>query len=120
MFADCTIEDAFGNAEEVRINIEEDGFIARGPSRSQRERPERRQGPKRAKHLMAVETNVTVSIGVAEASAQLAPEDVVEAADKALYRAKHLGRNRVERAIQAPARARRKAPVPAVEESLTR
>jgi PleD family two-component response regulator len=38
---------------------------------------------------------VTVSIGVAEA--QLGPEheDVLIAADRALYRAKQLGRNRV-------------------------
>ncbi len=41
--------------------------------------------------------SVTVSIGVAQPDAKTrAPEQVVQAADKALYRAKQAGRNRVE------------------------
>jgi GGDEF domain-containing protein len=41
---------------------------------------------------------VTISIGVAESGARLAtPEAVLQAADKALYRAKDRGRNRVSR-----------------------
>jgi diguanylate cyclase (GGDEF)-like protein len=40
---------------------------------------------------------VTVSIGAAESNGrQDAPELVVQAADRALYRAKEAGRNRVE------------------------
>jgi GGDEF domain-containing protein len=111
VFADAAIEDAFGNAEEVRMNIEEDGFIARGPSRSQREREDRRSGPRRRLQPRAVETNVTVSIGIAEGSGMLSTLDVVEAADKALYRAKHLGRNRVERALPPSVRTRRRPAV---------
>jgi len=38
---------------------------------------------------------VTVSVGVAYARAGDGPSDVVERADRALYRAKHAGRNRV-------------------------
>jgi diguanylate cyclase (GGDEF)-like protein len=49
--------------------------------------------------------SVTVSIGVAEPSTRYRrPEQVIQAADQALYRAKHKGRNRVELASTAPLR----------------
>jgi diguanylate cyclase (GGDEF)-like protein len=49
--------------------------------------------------------SVTVSIGVAEPSTRIRqPEQVIQAADQALYRAKHNGRNRVELASTAPLR----------------
>jgi diguanylate cyclase (GGDEF)-like protein len=49
--------------------------------------------------------SVTVSIGVAETSTRnRQPEQVIQAADQALYRAKHKGRNRVEVASTAPLR----------------
>ena len=41
---------------------------------------------------------VTISAGVAESSGALLPEDLIHEADRALYRAKALGRNRVEKA----------------------
>ncbi len=110
VFAESDLDNAFDHAEDVRLNIEEDGFIARGPARSQRKRPDRRERPKRAMHQRAVVTSVTVSIGIAEADDRSQPEDVVEAADKALYRAKHNGRNRVERALTPPPRAPKRAP----------
>jgi diguanylate cyclase (GGDEF)-like protein len=44
--------------------------------------------------------SVTVSIGVSEPDAKArAPEQVIQSADKALYRAKQSGRNRVESAV---------------------
>jgi diguanylate cyclase (GGDEF)-like protein len=47
--------------------------------------------------------SVTVSIGVSEPSTRnRQPEQVIQAADQALYRAKHKGRNRVELATTAP------------------
>jgi diguanylate cyclase (GGDEF)-like protein len=46
--------------------------------------------------------SVTVSIGIAEPSTRnRQPEQVIQAADQALYRAKHKGRNRVELASTA-------------------
>ena len=49
--------------------------------------------------------SVTVSIGVAEPSTRIRqPEQVIQSADQALYRAKNEGRNRVELASTAPLR----------------
>ncbi len=51
---------------------------------------------------------MTVSIGVAEPSTRYRqPEQVINAADQALYRGKQRGRNRVEMASTAPLRLER-------------
>jgi diguanylate cyclase (GGDEF)-like protein len=44
---------------------------------------------------------VTASFGVAEYAGQSNTEQLVDAADSALYRAKRAGRDRVERAVPA-------------------
>ena len=41
--------------------------------------------------------SVTVSIGVAESEEGHSPAEIVKAADKALYRAKHKGRNQISK-----------------------
>lgn len=48
--------------------------------------------------LNGQQLNATVSAGVAESGADMSFDDTIEAADRAMYQAKRLGRNRVERA----------------------
>jgi diguanylate cyclase (GGDEF)-like protein len=63
-------------------------------------RPEKTQSVKRQRGAFRVSksVSVTISIGVAQRNDKLAtPDDVIKAADKALYRAKRGGRNQVSR-----------------------
>ncbi len=63
------------------------------------------QSPDRLSDHLSDRLSVTVSIGVAEPSTRYRqPEQVIQAADQALYRAKNDGRNRVELASTAPLR----------------
>ena len=95
-FPGVTLKQAAAAVEELRRAIEQDAFVVSGPARSQRKREERRASSRRVRPGSPVETAVTVSIGVAEAVRQTnSPEQVVKAADKALYAAKRKGRNRV-------------------------
>lgn len=112
IFPGLTAQEAVEHAEELRQNIEADVFVARGPARSQRDRAERRETMTRRKQPAPVVTRVTVSIGLACPTTSLrTTEEVLLAADKALYQAKHNGRNRVELAVAVPPRRRRMSPV---------
>ena len=63
------------------------------------------QSPGRPTDPSSDRLSVTVSIGVAEPSTRnRQPEQVIQSADQALYRAKNEGRNRVELASTAPLR----------------
>jgi diguanylate cyclase (GGDEF)-like protein len=81
--------------EALRREIESYQLALRGTDRSKKSKSGKRQrGGWRGKDAVSV----TISIGVAERNDRLAtPQAVIEAADRALYRAKDKGRNRVSR-----------------------
>lgn len=118
LFRDKSMKEALPHLEALRVAIQESVFHLRGlPERrnvargaDRRNQPSRRT-PRSEVLRRAVadpsiqEFSVTVSMGVAEPSPGVQEvEQVVQAADKALYRAKRAGRNRVEMA--APPRSR--------------
>ncbi len=76
--------------DDLRISIAERKFALRSPDRP-KIKPDK---PKRRSHAKKV--TVTVSIGAAGSnSRRRSPASVLKAADKALYRAKRAGRNRL-------------------------
>ncbi len=104
LFRNTSAKDAFETLEALRQTIQNSVFRFRGSERRTEPRPEvserRKPGKKKTAAVLqhpAGDLSVTVSIGVAEPSTRYRlPEQVIHAADQALYRAKHNGRNRVE------------------------
>jgi diguanylate cyclase (GGDEF)-like protein len=94
LFPGDGVEECLPELEALRQGVEESKFTVR--RRLQRRRkPAKANGANGGKARPQIA--VTVSIGVAESNGrQDAPELVVQAADRALYRAKDAGRNRVE------------------------
>ncbi len=79
--------------DELRRAVAAEPFIIRQALRpvSKPKKPRKRERTRKS-------VNVTISIGVADRSGERkSPEDVMTAADKALYRAKKAGRDRVSR-----------------------
>jgi diguanylate cyclase (GGDEF)-like protein len=78
--------------EELRQAIEKHKFTIRGkgrPTKSKRGKKER------GKRKVGRKVSVSISIGVAERCSGLrTPDDVIKAADKSLYKAKRMGRNK--------------------------
>jgi diguanylate cyclase (GGDEF)-like protein len=81
--------------ETLRREVESYQLALRGSDRPKKaKRSKRERGGWRGKNSVSV----TISIGVAERNDRLVtPQAVIEAADRALYRAKDKGRNRVSR-----------------------
>jgi diguanylate cyclase (GGDEF)-like protein len=124
VFRNTSAKEAFAHLEELRKVIEKSSFHVRGADRRAERNAEttsnrragesdrRRVAKKKASlaasskqrelfprptGLLPDHLSVTVSIGVAEPSTRYRqPEQVIQAADQALYRAKDKGRNRVE------------------------
>jgi diguanylate cyclase (GGDEF)-like protein len=111
LFPGRTTVDVTDHLELLRMNIEGSPFRLRtGAERrkalrdSDRRSAAARRSKKRPVLLSQAEpenVTVTVSIGIAESQPKLRPEDVIEQADQALYKAKQGGRNRIEIAIGA-------------------
>jgi GGDEF domain-containing protein len=115
LFTKLTMKETVPHLERLRCQVETSTFRVRGsPDRRQIPRGPDRRNATRSKgariRQLAVEENiselsVTVSIGVAEPTSRtIEVEEVIRSADKALYRAKQAGRNRVETA--SPTRTR--------------
>jgi len=129
VFRNTSAKEAFEHLDALRQIIERSTFHVRGSDR-RAERSAERSAEKKT-DLRAAESDrrkrtrkktaaarpsqfpdrlsdhlsVTVSIGVAEPSTRYRqPEQVIQSADQALYRAKNKGRNRVELASTAPLR----------------
>ena len=117
LFSGESLHDVLPHLEILRMEIEASSFRVRGGH----ERRAVSHGTDRRKAVRSKRTmirqkpapaamgglSVTVSIGVAESNARTRHvEQVIQTADKALYRAKRAGRNRVE--VVAPERVRLK------------
>jgi GGDEF domain-containing protein len=93
LFPNRRLEDALPHLEDMRGSIEYYRMAVRGPNRpSDPEAGSQLRGRKSTENTLSV----TVSIGAAQRDELLTtPPMVLRAADKALYRAKQSGRNRV-------------------------
>jgi diguanylate cyclase (GGDEF)-like protein len=94
LFPGDRMQECLPELETLRLSVEESKFTVR--RRLQRRKPAKASnGGRSAKARPQI--TVTVSIGAAESNGrQDSPELVLQAADRALYRAKDAGRNRVE------------------------
>jgi len=124
VFHNTSAKETFEHLETLRQIIEKSTFRVRGLERragggaennaekesdrraSESDRRKSRKKKAAASHNQSPDRlSVTVSMGVAEPSTRYRqPEQVIQAADQALYRAKNNGRNRVELASTAPLR----------------
>jgi len=130
LFRNTSAQEALDHLETLRETIEKSTFRVRGADRraadhaeGERDRravqSDRRKGarkktsprlgsagptrPSSGAQPDSDHLSVTISIGVAEPSTRYRPpEQFIEAADQALYRAKHKGRNRVELSSTRP------------------
>jgi len=122
LFVGKTAAEVLDHLEKLRTKIESSEFHTRGDDRRQAPRGADRRNQRtggRARKGDAIRQltqesdraalSVTVSIGVATSAKEGSnPEHVLQAADKALYRAKANGRNRVETASSERRRTRTK------------
>ena len=119
LFPNKTVKDVMDYLELLRLNIESATFRVRsGEERRKISRaPDRRAvGGRRTALRVAPASlllSVTVSIGLAESQPSVRIAEVIQQADKALYRAKQGGRNRIEAAIQRKTVRERKPKKPA-------
>lgn len=104
LFPGKTAKDVAQHLEALRLDIESCSFrIRTGEERRKvRRDTDRRATGRKPKRPIPPRTDalsVTVSIGIAESQVKMAADEAIQLADKALYRAKHTGRNRIVVAI---------------------
>ena len=122
VFSGKTTAEVVDHLEQLRSTIESSSFRVRGSDRRQLPRgPDRRNDrgsrPRSGRAIRKLTEagrqsalSVTVSIGIAACTQEKTdPEQIVQSADKALYRAKAGGRNRIEAAPLSRRRVRAKA-----------
>ena len=92
VFSGKTVDECLSHLEDLRKRIDNKTFYIRSKNR-----PTKKSKIKKKKDSGSNKTaHITVSIGVAEKNKDLKkPDNVIKAADKALYKAKKKGRNRV-------------------------
>jgi len=93
IFPGKNLDETIPHLNQLRKEVADSGFFLRGSDRRSKEQKSAK-GDKKSRGR----TRVTISVGVAERNEQNSnPHQVIKAADKALYRAKNKGRNRVSR-----------------------
>lgn len=97
LFAGKSIDEVLPHLEALREDIASHHLELRNPDRPHQTQSGKKRRGAPAPHA-SKSVSVTISIGVAERDEKfVTPEEVIQAADKALYRAKNKGRNQVSR-----------------------
>lgn len=102
LFPGKTARDVADHLELLRLSVEAAEFRLRaGEDRRQTPRENDRRVASRRRTRESASSvfgtlSVTISIGLAESHPKLGPDEVIQYADRALYRAKQGGRNRIE------------------------
>jgi diguanylate cyclase (GGDEF)-like protein len=96
LFPGRRAEEAIPHLDELRQNIADYQLALRGTERPTNTPEQKQRRGRRSVKRDGASASVTISIGVAERSEALSTtEEVMKAADKALYKAKNRGRNQV-------------------------
>ena len=91
VFPGCSVDETLPHLEGLRQSIEDSAFVVRAVDRPRR-KPKKAISARRPRKTL----HITASVGAAAPNGRVAtPNQVLEAADGALYRAKRAGRNRV-------------------------
>ena len=94
IFPGKSLDEVLEKAEEARGAVKQAKFVLRQSWKRKKAGPKKRS----AGSISGKRLSVTVSIGIAATNRKnTSPDAVIKAADKALYRAKRAGRNRVSR-----------------------